>query len=399
MKRMIGAVLICLAASAALGDSAGTAELARADNRFAFNLLSQLAQGHSGQNIFISPYSVASALQMLDNGAAGTTKTEIQKVLKTADVQPAELNGACQELNKAILSQSNVILDLANGIWYNRGFELKPDFVSTNREFFQAELASVNFQTPEAAQTINRWADKKTDGKIKDIVAFPFPANTQAILANAIYFKGKWAASFDPRQTRPRDFYPTNGVTRVAPMMSQHREFLYQKGDQFQAVELPYAGDRMRMILFLPTVGSTPSKLVSEFRGATWDGKVLPGFMDREGTLVFPKFRLDYEVNLNQPLQAMGMRRAFIPGSADFSAMSNDPLFVSQVKQKSYADVNEEGTEAAAVTTVTVRAMAVMRPLSPFQMIVNRPFLFVIEDQTTQVILFLGIVNDPTVEN
>jgi serine protease inhibitor len=371
-----------------------TEKLAAADNGFAFDLLKQLATEQPGKDIFISPFSAATALQMVANGAAGQTKTEMQQVLKTGDLPPAALNAACKSLNESLNSETNVILKLANGIWYQNNLRLKPDFVSANKDFFQAELAGVDFRRPASADLINGWADKKTDGKIQKVVQFPFPPLTRVILANAIYFKGKWAEPFDKSLTKPRDFHLAGGGVKQVPMMSQHRKFGYQEGDDFQAVRLPYAGDRLRMYLFLPTAHSNPQKLLAGFNGNQWRDEILPRFSQREGTLVFPKFKLNYEVLLNQALESMGMRQAF-SNRADFSAMADEPLYVSQVKQKSYVAVDEEGTEAAAVTTVTMRALAMRMPEKPFEMTVDRPFFFVIADGRTQSILFMGIVNDP----
>ena len=396
MKQILGGVLVCLVTLGAFGDTTNMPKLVQANNGFAFDLLREIAADEPNQNIFISPYSVSSVLQILGNGAAGKTKTEIQDALKTRDISPNTLNGACKELNRSLQSQSDAILDLANGIWVNKGFELKPGFVSTNKEFFKAELDSVNFQTPESADTINKWAKKNTQGKITDVVSFPFPVNTEVILANAIYFKGKWADPFDTNLTAPRDFYLPGGVIKEPRTMSQQRKFRYQEADGYQAVELPYAGNRLQMILFLPATNSSPEKLLAAFDGKNWSDEILPRFLEREGTVKFPKFKLNYDIELNKSLQALGMQEAFIPGSANFSAMADDPLYVSLVKQKSYVDVNEEGTEAAAVTTVVMRSLAIVKPIPPFEMIVNRPFLFAITDGLTGTILFVGIVNDPT---
>jgi len=211
-----------------------------------------------------------------------------------------------------------------------------------------------------------------------------------------MYFKGKWTEAFDKKQTHLRYFYLANGIIKQTPMMSRQSKFRYQDGNGFQAVELPYAGDRLQMILFLPATNSSPARMLAHFSGKNWERKILRRFFQREGTVVFPKFKLNYKIDLNQPLQGMGMKQAFIRGAANFSAMARDPVFVSMVKQKSYVDVNEEGTAAAAVTTVTVRDSVGMRPRPPFEMIVDRPFLFVIVDKTTQAIVFMGIVADPT---
>jgi len=387
-------LLICFTSLVTWADSpAEQAKPAAANTGFAFDLLKQIAAEQPNANVFVSPFSVSSVLQMVANGAAGETKMEMQRVLKTSGLPPATLNAACKNLDQSLNSQTNVILDLANAIWYQDGVRLKPGFVLPNQNFFSAKLAAVNFGKPESAQTINDWADKSTRGKIKEVVRWPFPPRTRLVLANAIYFKGSWEHPFDTNQTRPQVFHSPSGKKQV-PMMRQRGHFSYQAGDGFQAVQLPYAGGRLQMHLFLPATNSSPAKLLASLNGETWRNKIRPQFMDREGTLALPRFKMEYEVLLNDPLKALGMRSAF-SSAADFSAMADEPLFVSEVKQKSYVDVNEEGTEAAAVTVGIIRATAILRPQEPFEMIVDRPFLFVIVDDQTKSILFMGVVYEP----
>lgn len=396
VKRLLGSVALSLAAAvASAGDPAG---LAQAGNGFAFSLFNQISQSASAQNIFISPYSVSVALQMLCNGAEGKTMAEIQAALNTEHLPPDEINGFYKDLNASLTSQTNATLDLSNSIWFNKGFELKPAFVATNEAFLGAILGSVNFETPESAETINHWASDSTRGRIDGVVSFPFPARTEVILANAIYFKGEWAEKFDQRMTKKCYFYLPGGMIKQTPMMSRHGKFQYEEGDGFQAVELPYAGDRLQMILVLPATNSSPAKLLAGFNGTNWNDRILSRFSNREGTVVFPKFTMNSRLLLNKPLQALGMQEAFVPGTANFSGMSADPLVVSEVLQKSFVDVNEQGTEAAAVTVVTIRATIAMRPLAPFEIVVDRPFFFVISDKPTGAILFMGIVSDPTAQ-
>jgi serpin B len=389
-------VLLCFAGLTALAASPGDQEkLASANTGFAFDLLKQIAREQTNHNIFISPFSVSSVLQMVANGAVGDTKAEMQRVLKTTGLPPEVLNAACKELNQSLNSQTNVILNLANAIWFQEGIRLKPGFVATNGRFFQAELAPVDFKKPESAKIINDWADNSTHGKIKDVVQWPFDPLTRVILANAIYFKGKWDRPFDKQATKDHAFNVLPGGTpKQVATMWQHGHFNYQQGDGFQAVRLPYAGGHLQMYLFLPDTNSSPTKLLADLNADTWRDKILPKFQDKEGTLALPRFKLDYDVTLNDPLKALGMRQAFSNG-ADFSAMADEPLFVSEVKQKSFIEVNEEGTEAAAVTTVAMATNAAFRPEKPFEMIVDRPFLFVIGDDSTKSILFMGVICDP----
>jgi serpin B len=395
MSKKLGfGVLLCFASLIVLVASPADQEkLAMANTGFAFDLLKQIAGEQPNANVFISPFSVSSVLQMVANGAASDTKTEMQRVLKTTGLAPDSLNSACKDLNESLNSQTNVILNLASAIWFQEGIHLKPGFVATNSRFFHAGLAPVDFQKPASAQIINDWADNSTHGKIKDVVQWPFDPLTKVILANAIYFKGQWAHPFDKSATKPRAFHLARGETKPTSMMWQRKTFDYQEGDDFQAVRLPYAGGRLQMYLFLPNPSSSPAKLLAGMDSNTWRDKILPGFRDREGTLAFPRFKLEYDVVLNDPLEALGMRHAF--DDADFSAMASEHLFVSRVKQKSFVEVNEEGTEAAAVTTGVMAAGIAMEPPKPFEMIVDRPFFFVIGDDKTQSILFMGLVFDP----
>lgn len=372
---------------------AGRTQLVSANTGFAFDLLRQIAGEQPNADIFVSPYSVSSVLQMTANGAAGDTRAEMQRVLKTAGLSPEIVNTANQELNRSLNSATNVILNLADAIWFQDGIRLKTGFAADNSRFFHAQLAPVDFKKPESARTINDWAANNTHGKIKDVVQWPFDPLTRLILANAIYFKGQWVRPFDKTATRSRPFHLTGDRTRPMSMMFQRGHFDYLEDDDFQVVRLPYAGGRLQMYLFLPGTNSNPIKLLAGLNPETWRDRILPGFCDREGLLMFPRFRLDYSVVLNDPLQALGMRHAF--DDADFSAMTGERLFISEVKQNSYVEVNEEGTEAAAVTTVTIRATAIMEPVKPFEMIVDRPFFFVIADRETQSILFMGLIYDP----
>jgi len=392
-QKVLFAVLALLASGQMVAASgADQQKLVAANNTFAFDLMGQVARGQRDANVFLSPFSVSSSLQMVENGAAGQTKAEMQQVLHTADLTSAIANPAFKELNQQLAARKDVTLNLANGIWFKQGFHLKPAFIADNKNFFKAELAPVDFGSPRSAQTINNWADKQTQGRIKDVVQYPFPRETEVVLANAIYFKGKWVKPFDERMTQPRNFYLSNGGQKESSMMRQDGDFKYQQTADFQAVQLPYAGG-LQMQIFLPATNSNPQKLLESFKaGGNWKDNVESGFAQHKGLLILPKFKIEYSLQLNESLESLGMKRAFDADKADFSSMADEPLYVSEVKQKSYVDVDEKGTEAAAVTTVT---MLKSSPRWDFRMIVDRPFLFVISDEVTGSILFIGIVNNP----
>jgi serpin B len=399
-RKFLFAFFLALASrQVAVAGSLDDDKLVSANVGFAFDLMRQVVQAQPDANVFISPFSVSSVLQMTGNGAAGVTKTEMQQVLKTVGMSSGSLNAAFKDLDQQFAACKDVTLNLANGLWFQQGFHLKPAFVGDNQKYFQAELAGVDFDRPQSAKTINTWADRQTKGKIKEIVQYPFPPLTRLILANAIYFKGNWVTPFKKNLTGPRDFHLVNGQSKQTPMMVQGGHFVYQETSDFQAVKLPYQGG-LQMELFLPATNSSPQKLVADFAAKeNWQKNIETGFSDREGFVTLPKFKMEYAVKLNETLKALGMKSAFA-GNADFSGIAAEPLFIGEVKQKSFVDVYETGTEAAAVTTVTMLGKAASMPRPDlFRMILDRPFFFVISDMASGSILFMGIVNDPTSGN
>jgi serpin B len=267
------------------------------------------------------------------------------------------------------------------------------DFIHDTREYFDALVAPLDFTDPHSVDVINQWAGKQTHGKIKEILAGMPGPNDRLFLANAVYFKGKWPDPFKIEDTTNRPFYLSATASADVPMMTKTKKFTYAQGASYQAVRLPYAGGNMAMYLFLPDTNSSPGELISGMSGDIWKNKIKPGFSDQRGMLGLPRFRLDYGAELKPPLQALGMKSTFGSG-ADFSGIAPH-LYVSSVVQKAFVDVNEQGTEAAAVTRITVTAQAMEMPSRPFEMIVDRPFFFLIEDNQTGVILFMGLVFDP----
>lgn len=395
--KALPSLLMCVVGWPALGAApADQARLAAADMGFAFGLVKELAREQPAKNNFISPYSISTVLQMVCNGAAGSAKQEMASVLGTSGLEPEALNQACKDLDQSIRSaQSNVVLSIANAIWYRVGVELRPTFVSVNQDFFGAKMGALDFTDLRSSGIINAWADENTHGRIKQIISGQIPGDAQVILANAIYFKGSWDRKFDPKATKERAFHLPDGRQRQVAMMQQSGEFQYQEGKGCQAVRLPYAGWRLGMCVLLPDAGSSVEKLLAGLDAQSWQNQLRRQFLNRKGSLVLPRFKLEYGAELKRPLAALGMRIPFSRG-ADFSGMSASPLYLSEVRHKSFVEVNEEGTEAAAVTMAAMAPSSMQRPMPPFEMVVDRPFLFVIEDNLTSAILFVGVVLDPT---
>jgi serine protease inhibitor len=376
-------------------------KLAAANNTFSFKLLKQLVAENQSGNLFLSPYSAATALQMAANGAAGQTKTEMQQVLEISTLSSTELNAACKAAADLLNSNdTNVVLTTANALWYRQGSAVKPGFLESNRNYFSSTIKALDFGNVGVAEAeINHWASDQTHGRITGIAdGMIDPTYTDLILANAIYFKGKWFDPFDAKLTKERSFHPLAGPTKNLPMMEMSKKFTYRKGSGYQAVRLPYMGFDLAMYVFLPDPGSTPAKLLQIMNGDNWRRVTIPGFSDRDGLVVLPKFKLETTMELNPALKTLGMKTAFnnqkLKPDADFSQMFNNPQHhISEVRQKAFVEVNEEGTEAAAVTMMALSNKVEMDPPKPFEMIADRPFLFAIVDDRSEMILFLGVVN------
>jgi serine protease inhibitor len=398
------ALFVALLTSLALHAGASPTDvqtMAAANNTFSFSLLKQIAADEPNKNIFVSPYSASTALQMTANGAAGRTKTEMENVLGTGTTATGLSDIALNQANKEISQflhdgNTNVILEIANAIWCRKGAPIKPDFLTCNRDYFGATVAPLDFANPRAADIVNQWASEKTHGRIPHIVDSEDLDNCELFLANAVYFKGKWLNTFDASDTHTLPFHRQDGSQKLVRMMKQSGTFTYRRGTGYQAVRLPYQGDNLAMYVFLPDAGSSPEKLLDIMTGDTWRRITKPGFANEEGELELPKFKLNYTVELSKPLQKLGMATAFDQAKANFSGMSPEPLYISAALQSTFVEVKEEGTEAAAVTGIAVHMAAMPEPPpKQFEMKVNRPFLFLIEDNSTETILFMGVIYDP----
>jgi serine protease inhibitor len=391
-----------LAASShpAFATDAALTKVAAANNEFAFNLLRRLAAEQPAKNLFISPYSAATALQITANGANGVTKQEMQQVLHTAGLSDETINAgnkSCAELLKS--ADTDIILSTANALWYRQGVPIKESFVALNQKYFSATIQPLDFRNVSASEAeINQWASDQTHGRIRDIANGLIDPNlTDMVLANAIYFKGKWLEPFDKNLTQQKIFHAASGRAMEVPMMRKVNEMLSYRRDtgHYQAVRLPYMGDKLAMYVFLPDDGSSPDQLLQSLTADNWQEIVTTGFKRNEGELVLPKFKIESGFELKDTLRALGMKTAFEPGRADFSGIFNGPHNIDKVRQNTFVEVGEEGTEAAAVTAVEfTQSAAVIREDPPFRMIVDRPFVFAIADARSQMLLFLGVVND-----
>lgn len=370
-------------------------KLVAADNQFGFNLFKQISQAEKDKNVFISPLSVSMALGMALNGAAGNTKDAMGATLELADLTVEAVNESYKSLIELLTGlDPKVEFNIANSIWYRSDLSFEKAFIDLNKAYFEAQVAGLNFSSPSASGTINAWVDQNTNGKIKKIVGEAINPLTVMFLINAIYFKGIWTYQFDKKLTQLDSFIVADALKKTCNMMRQSGSFRYFSNKSFQAIDLPYGDKKFSMTIFLPHRGADIDSLISEFNRENWI-LWMKRFSEQQGDLWLPKFTLEYELVLNAVLKALGMGIAFTD-QADFTKMYKPGgIFISEVKHKSFVKVDEEGTEAAAVTSVEMRLTAVP---AGFTMRVDRPFIFVISENHSQSILFMGKIVDPGTE-
>jgi serpin B len=373
-----------------------TSSINAATTSFSFKLFGELLAREPDKNIFISPTGVFLAVAMALNGAAGETRREIAALLGLGARDLEGANRACAELSRALASRDEgSSLAIANSLWARHDITFDRNFLQRNRAFYKAAIEALDFGDPNAAGRINAWVREQTQGKIDKIVE-QIPADAVLYLINAIYFKGDWASKFDAQATTDGAFHLAGGGQRQLPMMRQEGEFLYYQERDFQAILLPYAGHKRSMLVLLPRPGLPLGDFLPTFDTRRWASlKYACG--PRDGTIVLPRFTLEYEANLNEPLKALGMRAAFDGERADFSAMCDIPnIGIDEVKHKTYLEINEEGTEAAAVTSVRLIVLGAFDDDDePFRMVVDRPFFCAILDHHSDTILFMGAVVEP----
>ena len=367
-----------------------------ANTQFGFNLFNAIRETEQNKNIFISPFSVSVALAMTLNGASGETEQAITDTLQLQGIGSESINTGYAGLRHALhTSDPKVILAIANSLWARQDVPFKQDFLQQNTQFFGAEVSTLDFMDPNTLTTINQWVNTNTNGKIPKILD---EINSDAVLflINAIYFKGSWQIEFDPAHTRDGPFYLATGAEKQVPMMTRNGDYAFYENyeAEFQAISLPYGNGRMSMYIFLPYRESDINTFLDSLNTENWE-RWVSQLREQELFLSMPKFKLEYEKTLNNPLHAVGMGIAFAPGRADFSRMADlealgKNLYIGEVLHKAVVEVNEEGTEAAAVTSIGVRATSL-----PPQFIVDRPFFFAIRDNETKTVLFMGTVVDP----
>jgi serpin B len=368
--------------------------LVETDNKFGLKLFREIIQQEKGKNVFISPLSVSMALGMTYNGANGSTEAAMRQTLEFGDMTLEEINSSYKSLIE-LLSQLDpkVKFQLANSIWHRQEYAFEPEFINLNQTYFNAAVRGLDFNDPGAAKIINGWVEQNTNGKIKQIVDDPIAHDLVMFLINAIYFKGIWTYQFDPQQTRDDQFTLPDGSKKACKMMNLTAELPYFANARFQAVDLPYGDADFSMTILLPHPQTPIDALVADLQHENWQ-LWTKSFAKQTGNLSLPKFTLEYDLTLNEVLKVLGMEVAFSPEQADFTKMRRiRDLYISKVKHKTFVEVNEEGTEAAAVTSVEIGVTSIG---GGFTMRVDRPFVFAIRENHSGTILFVGKILEPS---
>jgi len=368
--------------------------LVSANTKFGLNLYSKLLEQDKDKNIFISPLSVSIALSMAFNGADGSTKEDMQKTLQYNNLTLDDVNKGNNILDRQIQTiSSGVTVNIANSLWGKKDFKFPTTFVDDTSKYYGANLKLLDFTASDSLTKINNWVSDSTNKKIDKILDKLDP-ETLLVLINAIYFKGTWTDKFDKASTKDETFTLSNAKQKTVPMMQRYGEYKYlEETGNFQAIRLPYGQkEEVSMYVFLPAVESNLNNFYKNLTPENWD-KWISNFSTANGNIKIPKFKTEYDTSLNDSLKALGMSSAF-DSSANFTKLGG--AFISEVKHKSYVNVDEEGTEAAAVTAVVMVGTAMLQT-KEFNMTVDRPFMFAIVDEKTKSILFMGSILDPQV--
>lgn len=379
------------------GEESGVETLVDGNTKFAFDLYAKLKEKEG--NLFFSPYSISTALAMTYVGARGNTEKQMAEVLHFI-LKDDSLHSVFAELQtqlNAVQEKREIELSIANSIWGQEGYDFLKEFLDIINEYYQGKVKLVDFieACENARNQINKWVEQKTKDKIKELIK-PGILNplTRLVLVNAIYFKGKWEKEFEKKLTKDTPFWLTPEDTVHCPMMQQKGSFNYCENDSLQILELPYLGDDLSMFVLLPREVDGLNKLENSL---TIDNlNKWMNVSNKEIKVYLPKFKMTSGFSLGKTLYDMRMTDAFIPYKADFSGMNGSKeLFISKVIHKAFVDVNEEGTEAAAATAV-VMLKAVAVPKQPIVFRADHPFIFLIRDNNSGSVLFLGRLVDPT---
>ncbi|MGF1636637.1 MAG: serpin family protein [Cyclobacteriaceae bacterium] len=374
-------------------------EVIEAANNFSMDILASINAGHATENIFISPFSISAALSMTANGAKGETREAIKRVLHTSHLSDQEMNEAYRDLVKYLLElDKKTDLQIANSNWYTHKLNIKPDFKSVLRDYYDAEVKAADFDDPATLDLINGWIENKTRGKIKDMLDLIEP-DAIMYLINAIYFKSEWKYTFEKNLTSKKAFYTSSGEKQVDMMHSKGVKLARFYHEDFALADLPYGNGQYSMTVLVSNRDKDINDII-----AGLDAEKLDDFINQADTatmeVYFPKFTMEFKKELSNVLADIGMGLAFTR-YADFKGLFQDELervAISRVLHQSFIEVNEKGSEAAAATIVEMIIMPIslLPPLGPPIFNVNRPFVFFIREKHSNTILFAGKMLDPS---
>lgn len=369
--------------------------LAQSNNQFALELYDVLADAEG--NLFFSPYSISSAFTMAYAGAAGETADQMAKTLHHQLSGPTLYRSyAALDRDLKTTASESVKLHIANRLWGQTGYNFIPHYLEVTRQYFGAELKTLDFkqQTEQARITINQWIEDQTAEKITNLMPpGSLTEDTRLVLTNAIYFKANWAEQFAPDQTNDAPFYLPSDEPTTVPMMFQEHRYPYLNLPELQVLELPYAGRELVMTVLLPSREAGLATLEAKMTDA-WLRDLFDALRPTKVQIWLPRFKMETKYDLAPPMQQLEMRLPF-SDKANFSGMNGERnLFLSAAVHKAYVDVNEEGTEAAAATGISVGITAVQ--LDPIQFRADHPFVFLIRHRPSGAILFIGRLDNPS---
>ncbi|MGN8224755.1 serpin family protein [Gracilimonas sp. BCB1] len=373
--------------------SAAEKKLVEDGQSFGFNVFKSTVAGDSSKNIFISPLSISVALGMTMNGAEGETFEQMRETLALQGLSQDEINQGYQSLIKLLTeADPKVKMQIANSVWSREGFAVQESFTNTLEEYFDATTRELNFSDPKSTDIINQWVADNTNGLIEKIIDGQIPPEMIMYLINAIYFQGDWTYQFDKEETREHSFSLEEGGEIMVDMMRQERLFNINMNEEVHMIDLAYGDSLFSMTVMMPADTEKPiDEFISDDLTKEKFDSWIAGLSKKDMPILFPKFELSYKIKMNDILKSMGMEVPFEEGKADFSGINPDArLFISQVNHKTYVKVDEKGTEAAAVTSVGIGVTSVPQTFS-----VDRPFVFMIREQNSGAILFMGKVKNP----
>ena len=358
---------------------------------FGFNLIKKISQTQKDENIVVSPLSVSTSFGMVLNGADGETYDQIKSVLGLNPFVQDDINKSYQSLENMLKGIDNKVeFSSANSVWYANGFNVESDFLDMTKKYFNAEVTEADFSDPATLDMINDWVKRSTNDKIEKIIE-RINRDVVMYVINAIYFKGTWKYQFDKNATRDDFFHVTPNQSVPCKMMAQKQKFYYFSGTDYQAIKLPYGNQSYNMMILLPSNLTAVDNLLDGLSAHEFN-IIKNSLEEKELTVLLPKFKVEYERKLNDGLINMGMINAFMPGKADFTLVHKaGGIWISEVKHKTFIDVNEEGTEAAAVTSIEF-----VRSLNGGYLKIDRPFVFIIYEENTNTILFIGKIVNPS---